>query len=41
MAHLGVDLGGVQPGVAEQLLDQADVGAVFEHLRGADGDVDI
>ena len=27
-ADLGVDLGGVEPGVSEQLLDEADAGAV-------------
>ena len=33
--HLGVYLGCLEPGVAEHLLDEADVGAVFEHVRGA------
>ena len=33
--HLGVDAGGVEPRVAEHLLDQADVRAVLEHVRGA------
>ncbi len=28
-------LGGVEPGVAEQLLDEADIGPVFEHVRDA------
>src|SRR5690606_12390141 len=32
--HAGVDLSGAQLGVAEDLLDQADVGAVLEHQRG-------
>jgi len=34
-AHLGVDLGGVEPGVAEQDLDGADVRPVVVHVRGA------
>ena len=34
-ADLGVNLGGGQFGVAKQLLDEADVGPVFEHDRGA------
>ena len=29
-----VDLGGFETGVAEHLLDVADVGAVFEHADG-------
>ena len=33
--YLGVDLGGVESGVPEQLLDEADVAAVFEHVGGA------
>lgn len=33
-ADLGVDLGGGQFGVAEELLDEADVGSVFEHEGG-------
>ena len=33
--HLGVNLGRVEPGVAEQLLDQADVRPVLQHVRGA------
>ena len=33
--HLGVYLGCLEPGVAEHLLDEADVGAVFQHVRGA------
>ena len=33
--HVGIDLGGVEPGVTEQLLDEADVGAVFKHVGGA------
>ena len=33
-ADLGVNLGGGQFGVAEQLLDEADVGPVFEHQGG-------
>jgi len=32
---LGVNLGGGEFGVAEQLLDEADVGPVFVHERGA------
>ncbi len=32
---VGIDLGGVEPGVAEQLLDEADVGPVLEHVGGA------
>ncbi len=32
---VGVDGGGFEAGVAEQLLDVADVGPVFEHVRGA------
>jgi len=30
-----INLGGVEAGVAEELLDQADVGAVFQHVGGA------
>jgi hypothetical protein len=33
-ADVGVDLGGVEPGVAEHGLDVADVGAAFEHVGG-------
>jgi hypothetical protein len=33
-AHVGVDLGGVEPGVAKHRLDVADVGAAFEHVGG-------
>jgi hypothetical protein len=33
--YIGVDLRGVEPGVSEQLLDEADVGPVFEHVGGA------
>ncbi len=32
-----VDPGGVEPGVAEQLLDEADVGPVFEHVGRKSG----
>jgi hypothetical protein len=31
----GVNLRGVEPCVSEQLLDQADVRAVLQHVRGA------
>lgn len=34
-ADLGVNLGRVEPGVSEQLLDAAQVRAVFHHVRGA------
>ena len=34
-AYLGVDRGGVEVLVAEQLLDVADVGPAFEHVGGA------
>ena len=34
-ADLGVNLGGGEFGVAEELLDEADVGSVFEHQGGA------
>ena len=34
-ADLGVDRGGVEFLVSEQLLDVADVGAVLQHVRGA------
>ena len=34
-AHLGVNLGGGEFGVAEELLDEADVGSAFEHVGGA------
>lgn len=34
-ADLGVNLGGGEFGVAEKLLDEADVGSVFEHQGGA------
>ena len=34
-AHLGIDRGGFQGGVAEELLDVTDVRAAFEHVRGA------
>ena len=30
----GIDLRRVEPGVSEHLLDEADVGAVFEHMCG-------
>ena len=33
--HIGVDLRGVKTGVAKQLLDVTDVGAVLQHVRGA------
>lgn len=33
--HGGVDAGGVEPGVAEELLDDPDVGSVFVHVGGA------
>ncbi len=29
----GIDLRRVEPGVSEHLLDEADVGAVFEHVE--------
>ena len=32
---LGVEGGGVEFGVAEELLNEADVGSVFEHVGGA------
>ena len=32
---LGVEGGGVEFGVAEELLNEADVGSVFEHMGGA------
>ena len=32
---VGVDLGGVEPGMAEQLLDEADVGPVLQHVGRA------
>ena len=32
---LGVDAGGVEPGVAEELLHDADVGSVFVHVGRA------
>jgi hypothetical protein len=34
-ADFGVNGGGVELGVAEQLLDESDVGPVFEHVRRA------
>ena len=34
-AHLGVDRGGVEVLVSEQLLDVADVGSAFEHVGSA------
>lgn len=34
-AHVGVDGGGFELGVSEELLDVADVRAAFEHVRGA------
>ena len=34
-ADVGVDLGGVEPGMAEHGLNVADVGAAFEHVGGA------
>ena len=33
-AHFGVDLCGVQPSVAEQVLDRADVRPILHHVRG-------
>jgi len=33
--YVGVDLGGVEPRVSEQLLNESDVGSVFKHVRGA------
>src|ERR1700722_7576426 len=35
LAELGVDLGGGDGDVAEQLLDDPDVGAVGQHVAGA------
>src|ERR1700756_871213 len=32
--HLGVERGGIEPGVAEQGLDDADIDAVFQQMRG-------
>ena len=32
---LGVEGGGVEFGVAEELLNEADIGSVFEHVSGA------
>ena len=34
-ADLGVDGGGVELLVTEELLDEGDVGPVFQHVRGA------
>jgi hypothetical protein len=34
-AKMGIDLGGAQSAVAQKLLDNADVGLVFQHDRGA------
>ena len=31
----GVDLSGVESGVSELLLDETDIGAIFEHEGGA------
>jgi len=32
---VGVDLGGIEPGMAEHLLDEADVGPVLQHVGRA------
>ena len=32
--HLGVNLGGFEAGVAQHLLNEADIGAPFEHQGG-------
>ncbi len=32
--HLGVYLGGFEAGVAQHLLDEADIGSAFEHQGG-------
>jgi hypothetical protein len=32
-AHVGIDLGGLQAGVAELFLDVADIGTVLKHER--------
>ena len=34
-ADLGVNGGGIQFGVAEKLLNDADVRPIFQHVRGA------
>lgn len=34
-ADFGVNLGGFQFGVSQQLLDKTGVGTAFEHVRGA------
>jgi hypothetical protein len=34
-ADFGIDRGGVEFLVSEQLLDEADVGPVLQHVRGA------
>ena len=34
-AHLGVNGGGFELFVAEELLDEADVGTAFQHVGGA------
>ena len=34
-ADVGVDLGGVEPGMAEHLLDEPDVGPVLQHVGRA------
>ncbi len=34
-ADFGIDLGGGQIGMAKQLLDEPDIGTVFEHVGGA------
>ena len=34
-ADFGVNLRGVEPGVSEHLLNEADVRAVLKHVRGA------
>jgi len=31
----GVDLGGIELGMAEELTDEADVGSILEHVGGA------
>ena len=33
--YVGINLCGVEPGVSKQLLDETNVGTVFEHMRGA------
>jgi len=34
-AHVGVDLGGIEPGMTEHLLDEPDVGPVLQHVSCA------